>query len=116
MRIICLCLLLLFVVPVAYSQTKAKEEVFLTPPAIRTDAPQHLASLFSNGDTQVPNSRLTIDPPIRWEGGYPPTCYVISSYLMRRERRNPDVTHLVGHTNCVPSRDVELNFATATSR
>jgi hypothetical protein len=115
MRLIILCLLFLLVVPAVYSQSGTQQGL-PSPPAIRTDAPQHLASLFSKGDTQVPKSRLAISPPIRWEGDYPPTCYVISSYLMERERRNSDVTHLVGHTNCVPSRDVELNLATATSR
>jgi hypothetical protein len=112
MRLISLCLLFLFAVPVASSQTNAKEGVLLTAPAVRTDTPEYLASLLSKGETQVP---MTINPPIRWDGGYPPTCYVISSYLVRRVRRNPDVTHLVGHTNCVPSRDIKLNLATATS-
>ena len=112
MRLISLCLLFLSVVPAVYSQSGTQEG---SPPAVRTDAPQHIASLLSKGVTQVPNSRLTIDPPIRWESGYPPTCYVISSYLMKQERRNSDATHLVGHTNCLPSRDVNLNLAIATS-
>lgn len=114
MRLISLCLLFLFAVPVVYSQSGTKEGVLLSPPAVRTDAPQHLASLFK-GDTQVPNSQLKIDPPIRWESGYPPTCYVISSYLMKREGHSADVTRLVHHTNCVPSRDVKLNLATAST-
>jgi hypothetical protein len=115
MRLISLCFLFLFAVPPSYSQSGTKQRVVLTPPAVRTDTPEHLASLLSKGETQVPKSRLTISPPIRWEGDYPPTCYVISSYLMERERSNSDVTHLVGHTNCVPSRDIKLSLATATS-
>ena len=114
MRLISLCLLFLLVVPAVYSQSGTKQGL-PSPPAVRTDAPQHLASLLSKGDTQEPNSRLTIGPPIRWESGYPPTCYVISSYLMKRGRHNADVTRLVRHTNCVPSRDVKLNLATAST-
>jgi len=115
MRPISLYLLLVFAVPAAFCQTNATQAVLLTPSTVRTDAPQHVTSLLPERKTRVGKNRSPINAPMRWESGSRPTCYVISSYLMRRERSNSDATHLVGHTNCLPSRNVELNLATATS-
>lgn len=39
------------------------------------------------------------------------TCYVISSYLVARDEKNSDSTHLVGHSTCQPANRYGLKSA-----
>jgi len=42
------------------------------------------------------------------------SCFAIRSYLMARDNKHSDSTHLAGYTTCVPSRKYQLRKAAGT--
>ena len=113
MRVLCLFLFCCFSVPLLYSQTKQPFD--FTSPAIQPDAPR--TSWLLHGKETL-NSPLTLNltPLVKqWAIAEPPTCYVISRYRVQRVLRGSDVTQIVGHSNCISSRNVVLFAGQATS-
>ena len=75
-------------------------------------ARKSLAQLMASGRI-APNSHVgfTVSPDGRVTWSMDKTCFAIRSYLMARDDKDTDSTHLVRTSTCIPSNKYELRTA-----
>jgi len=73
------------------------------PPKYKNDQGQGTKTLFFPN----PGNGFLISPETLADN----SCFAIRSYVVARDRKDSDSTHLVGYTTCVPSRKYQVRQA-----
>jgi hypothetical protein len=101
MRLTGLLALLLFIVIVFFAAPAASFAQTVATPVPSTakaDFDRQLAELARRGDAQIEKDGV---------------CYTMRTYIMAREDKNSDTTHMVRATRCLPAWKLELKTAGA---
>jgi hypothetical protein len=77
------------------------------PPKYRNDPPQDKRTFFFPS----PGNGFVISPGALADN----SCFAIRSYVMARDRKDSDSTHLAGYTTCVPSSKYHVRTVVGTS-